>query len=119
METLRLRGIQKPSSVERLLEAFVAHAKVLPKDCYPIKDPTTLPSQLQRVVDREADKGRTWLCWADPFNTWLFTCEMSLPSSRERGMPVLHIDLYDEAAELKETGSWMVDPKGKWHRCST
>jgi hypothetical protein len=117
METLRLRGIQQPSQVEKLLESYIAHAKVLPKDSYPVRDPTTLPSQLQRIVDREAEKGRTWLCWADPFNTWLFTCEMSLPLSRERGAPVLQLDLYDEAGELKESGSWMVDQGGKWRRC--
>lgn len=118
MKTLLLRGIQQPSEVERLLEALVTHMKVLPKDCYPIRDPATLPSQLQRIVALESAKGYTWACWADAFNTWLFTCEMSLPSSRERGVPVLFVNLYDEAGKLKESASWMVDPGGMWHRCA-
>jgi hypothetical protein len=37
METLRLRRIQQPSEVERLLEAFVSRGGVLPKDCYQIR----------------------------------------------------------------------------------
>ena len=55
-------------------------------------------------------------CWADSYHGWLFTCEMSLPLSRERGAPVLQVDLYDEAGELKDTGIWVTDPEGKWTR---
>jgi len=117
METLRLRGIQQPSAVKRLLDAFIAHSNLLPKNCYPIRDPSTLPPQLQRVVAREIEQGHIWACWADPFNTWLFTCEMSLPSSRERATPVLHVNLYGEAGELKGSGSWVTDQEGKWHHC--
>ena len=117
METLRLRGIQQPSAVERLLDNFIARSNLLPKNCYQIRDPDTLPPQLQRVVLRETERGHTWACWADPFNTWFFTCEMSLPSSRERATPVLLVSLYDEAGALKESASWMADPEGQWHRC--
>ena len=117
METLRLRGIQQPSKVEKLLEAFALQSNLLPKDGYRVVDPGTLPAQLQRVVARESDKGRIWWCWANPLDTWLFTCEMSLPLSRERAAPVLQVDRYDEGGELKESGSWMVDAGGKWHRC--
>jgi hypothetical protein len=42
---------------------------------------------------------------------------MSLPLFRERGAPVLQVDLYDEAGELKDAGIWMIDPEGKWSRC--
>jgi len=117
METLRLRGIQQPSTVERLLESFVTHSNLLPKNCCQIRDPGALPSRLRRLVARESEKGHIWACWADNFNTWLFTCEMSLPSSRERAAPVLQVARYDEAGELKESGSWMVDQDGRWHRC--
>lgn len=117
METLRLRGIQQPSSVEKLLDDFIARSKLLPKNCYQIRDARQLPPHLQRVVAQETDEGRIWACWADPFSTWLFTCEMSLPLSRERGTPVLQVNLYDEAGELKEAASWMANQGGKWHRC--
>ena len=42
METVRLRKIQKPSRVERLLEAFAESANMLPPDCYRIRDVLTL-----------------------------------------------------------------------------
>ena len=88
MDTLRLREIQQPSRVERLLEAFITRGNLLPKNCYQIRDPSALSSQLQRVVAIESAKDRVWACWTDNHNSWLFTCEMSLPSSRERATPV-------------------------------
>lgn len=37
-------------------------------------------------------------------------------ASRERGAPVLQVDLYDEAGELKDAGIWVTDQEGKWTR---
>jgi hypothetical protein len=117
METLRLRRIQQPSEVEELLEAFVSRGNFLPKACDRIRDSGALSPQLRRVLAGEAQQGHVWACWANNFQTWLFTCEMSLASSRERGAPVLKVNLYDETGELKETGTWLADPQGNWHRC--
>jgi hypothetical protein len=117
METLRLRRIQQPSHVQRLLEAFVMRGNRLPKDCYQIRNSRSLSPQLRRILTREAQEGHIWACWADNHHTWLFTCEMSLPLSRERGAPVLQVCLYDEAGELKEAGTWVADPHGEWRRC--
>ena len=118
METVRWRKIQEPSQVERLLQAFVSRGNLLPKDCYQIRAPRALSPQLQRVVARATQKGHVWACWADSYHTWLFTCEMSLPLSRERGVPVLQVDQHDEHGELKDSGTWMVDPEGAWRRCT-
>ena len=117
METVRLRKIQQPSQVERLLEALVSRGNLLPKECYQIRASGALSPQLQRVVERAIAKGHVWACWADSYHSWLFTCEMALPLSRERGAPVLQVDLYDEAGELKDAGIWMTDQEGKWTRC--
>ena len=117
METMRLRKIQAPSQVERLLESYVARADLLPKDSFQIRTTRALSPQLQRVVTRATQKGHVWACWADSYHTWLFTCEMSLALSRERGAPVLLIEQYDEAGELKESATWMSDQEGKWRRC--
>jgi hypothetical protein len=117
METVRLRRIQEPSHVERLLEAYVSRGDLLPKDAFQIRAMRALSPQLQRVVTRATQKGHVWACWADSYHTWLFTCEMSLPLSRERGAPVLLIDQYDEAGELKDSGTWVSDQDGKWRRC--
>ncbi len=119
METVRLRKIQEPSHVERLLQSYVSRANLLPKDSFQIRATRALSPQLQRVVTRATQKGHVWACWADSYHTWLFTCEMSLPLSRERGAPVVQIDLYDEAGELKESGTWFSDQEGKWCRCAT
>jgi hypothetical protein len=118
METLRLRKIQQPSEVERLLEAFVSRGSYLPKECYQVRDPRELSSQLRRVLADEAQQGHVWACWVNAFQTWLFTCEMSLVASRERGAPVLKVNRYDETGELKETGTWLADKQGTWTRCA-
>jgi len=117
METLRLRKIQQPSQVERLLERLVMRGNLLPEGCYQVRDSSVLSRELQRVVAREVQEGHAWACWADNFRTWLFTCEMLLASSRERGAPVLLVNLYDEAGELKDSGPWVTDQEGCWRRC--
>ena len=118
METRRLRTIQQPSHIERLLDALVSRANLLPKDCYQIRDPGTLPTQLQTLIAQAAQEGRVWRCWANSYETCLFTCEMSLPRSRERGVPVLLVNRYGESGELQDAGSWMSDAEGKWRRCA-
>jgi hypothetical protein len=118
METRRLRTIQQPSHIERLLEALVSRANLLPKDCYQIRDPAALPSALQAVIAQAAREGRVWGCWANSYETCLFTSEMSLPRSRERGSPVLLVNRYSESGELQDAGSWMSDQEGKWQPCA-
>lgn len=117
METLRLRGIQAPSSVEKLLRDFAESYPLIPKNCYEISEPAELSPQLRRIAERESEQGRVWVCFANALNTWLFACEMSLASSRERGTPVLDVNLYEEEGGLKDSGSWMLNPLGKWQRC--
>ena len=51
--------------------------------------------------------------------THLFTCEMSLPLSRERGTAVLLVNRYNDKAELKDSGTWLEDPQGRWRRLTT
>jgi hypothetical protein len=118
METRRLRTIQQPSHIERLLEALVSRANLLPKDSYQIRDPAALPPALQTVIAQAAREGRVWGCWANSYETCLFTSEMSLPRSRERGVPVLLVNRYGESGELQDAGVWMTDLEGKWRRCS-
>jgi hypothetical protein len=118
METRRLRTLQQPAQLEKLLGAFVARGEFLPDGCYQIRDAAALPSPLQEVVTRTIEEGRVWVCWANAHDTWLFTCEMSLALSRERGAPVLRVNRYAESGELTDAGSWMTDPDGKWHRCA-
>lgn len=116
METLRLRSIQNPSHVGRLLEELIARATLLPKDAQQVHDPDALPQPLRALVSHAAAEGRVWACWASSQEIRLFTCEMSLPLSRERGTPVLLVNRYDDRGELKDVGTWVADPEGKWRR---
>jgi len=117
METARLLKIQQPARLERLLEALVTRGSLVPKGCYQIRAARALSPQLQRIATRATQSKRVWGCWADSHHAWLFTCELSVGQSRERGAPVLEVDLFDESGEHKDTGTWEVDEEGKWRRC--
>lgn len=116
METVRLRRIQRPSQVERLLDLFIARSDLLPQDSFQIRNAAELPSQLQVIIVRSKGEGRVWSCWASSLQMSLFTCEMSLARSRERGTPVLLVNRYNEIGELKDAGSWITGPDGLWQR---
>ena len=118
METKRLRTIQQPSHLERLLEAYITRSNVIPKDSYQIRDPNGFVTPLRRLALRAVEEGRVWSCWAHGAQIWLFTAEMSLPVSRERGTPVLSVNRYSEDGELMDAGAWLLDPDGLWRRCS-
>lgn len=118
METLRLRRIQEPSRVERLLEAYISRTSNLPDGSFQIRDPCELPRALQALLTRAIEEGHAWSCWARGPQIWLFTCHMSLELSRERGAPVILVRLYEEDAELKDSGAWRFDPLGNWTRCA-
>ncbi len=118
METLRLRRIQEPSRVESLLESYVSRARILPDDSYQVRDPSRLPRRLQDLLARAIEQGQVWSCWARGSQLWLFTGDMSLPLSRERGAPVILVRLYGEDAQLKDSGIWRADPLGVWSRCA-
>lgn len=117
METLRLRRIQEPSRVERLLEAYVSRSVTLPPQAYQIRDSRQLPPSLRSVIARAAKQGETCCCWAHGSNLWLFVCEMSLPLSRERGAPVIVVQQYNEDGDVTDSGSWRFDATGGWTRC--
>ena len=117
METLRLRRMQEPSRVERLLDAYIAHSGQLPDDCYQIRDPSGLPSTLRIVLARATEQGDVWSCWARGPQLWLFVCHMSLERSRERGGPVILVRVFDEDAQLHDSGPFRFDSQGNWTRC--
>lgn len=116
METLKLRRIQEPSKVGRLLQAYISRTITLPDGSYPVREARELPPRLTSLVSRANAQGETWSCWAHHSRIWLFICEMSLTLSRERGAPVLRVRQYDEDAELRDSGTWRYAPVGTWTR---
>lgn len=117
MHTTKLRQIQQPSMVKGLLEACVLRTETLPDGSHHVTNPYELPLCVRDVVTRAARAGQVWLCWARSSQIWLFTGEMSLPLSRERGAPVLQVRCYGENAELRDSRTWKYDPAGTWSRC--
>jgi hypothetical protein len=116
METLRLRSLQNPSHVGRMLESLIAGVTLVPGTCQRVHDLDALPLRLRALVSRAVEEGRVWACWMDAHESHLFTCEMSLGQSRERGAPVLLVSRYDDHAELQESATWLSDPDGKWRK---
>lgn len=116
METNRLRKLQQPGHVERLLKALVLDSDVLPPGAYEICERSSVPRELRGIATRASQKGQVWACWSHSFRTWLFTGEMSLPLSRERGAPVLQVNRYTDGG-LQDSAPWIPDRNGKWCRC--
>ena len=118
METERLRTIQDPSRLERLLDAYITRSDAVPKEAYPIRDPKAVAPLLKRLLAQATAEGRVWVCWEYGAQQWLFTAEMSLALSRERRTPVLSISRYNGQGELVEGGNFLLDPDGIWRRCA-
>jgi hypothetical protein len=116
VKTLKSRQIQ-PSEVERLLESYISRADILPTGAYQIRTAGSVPWDLRGLVMEAVKLGKTWSCWAQGMHTWLFTAEMSLSLSRERGVPVLQVNLYGYDGSLRESATLMVDPTGNWRHC--
>ena len=115
---MRLKRILQPSSVQRLLEAVVTRALLVPREWYQVRDPAGFPESLRRVVARTASTERVWSAWTDGHRISLFTSEMSLDLSRERGAPVIQVAEYHENGELRAAGHWLYDKAGAWRRCA-
>lgn len=116
--TQRMRRMLQPSCVERLLDVCVSRGDAVPEGSYRIRDPKALTDEMREILNRATEHGQVWSCWADGLHAWLFTCELSMPRSCERGTPVLHVDRYGEEGRLTDSGSWMPDWQGKWRRCA-
>lgn len=115
METMRLRAIQHPSRVERLLVAFALRSGLMPPEAYMVRDPSAMPAVFQAIIFQAVYKDRAWCCWKHDAQLWLLTGDMPLELSREHGAPVLNVQLYGEDGTMKDSGSW-VGRDGTWCR---
>ena len=109
---------QHPSKIGELLESYIAQSDVVPRGSYKIRQPGSVPREVREVLTQALKEGQTWSCWAHGLHTWLFTCNMSRPLSRERGAPVLQVSIYGDDGGLRDRGSWIPDQQGKWCRDS-
>lgn len=92
-----------------LLVALASNSGIVGENAYLVRDQSGMPSMLQRLIGEAVQQGRSWCCWADDSRrAWLFTGEMSLALSRERGSPVLDVKVYRENGTLTDDDCWHV-----------
>jgi hypothetical protein len=104
--------MQQPSYLDTLLYSLVMDLRVLPADAYPVRDVEKLPPPLKEIVEMTTHVGKSWGCWTDERHHWLFVAKLPVT----RGKPVLHLNRYNEAGELRETINWYCDDKDQWLR---
>jgi hypothetical protein len=111
--------IHHASEVGELLESYISQSKVVPSGSYQIHEPSSVPREVRKVLTQAVKDGQTWSCWAHGSHTWLFTCSMSRPLSRERGGPVLQVSLYGDDGGIRDYGTWLPNQHGKWCRSTS
>ena len=117
MQIVRLLcKVQRSSRLGEMLESYISQSDVVPRGSYQIRQPGSVPPEMRKVLTQAVREGQTWSCWAHGLHTWLFTCNLSDPLSRKRGAPVLQVSIYGNDGGLRDRGSWMPDPHGKWCR---
>lgn len=117
MQTTRnLRSIKQLSRVDRLLHAFTTSSAGLSELAYLVRDWAELPQSLRDRVSQAERIACSWECWSDQPDFWLFTADMALPLSRERGSPVLRICRFREDGQLHDAGHWVSDRELRWRK---
>lgn len=118
VDEVRLRAIQQPSRVERLLVAFALRAGIIAPNAYMIRDRNSMLPELQDLIRQAESTGQAWCGWSDNTQIALLTGDTPLDVSRKLGSPALDVKLYGENGVLKERGLWVVDREGGWCRRS-
>jgi hypothetical protein len=120
METIRLRGLQKPSHCEQLVDACVRGRRMVPASAVR----TTLSElsiPLRVLAQRNSslgDSSTAWLAWSKGGSMWFVAGTTSLEMSRERGRPVLQLRVYDQEGALDEAVTCVQTAANTWERCA-
>jgi hypothetical protein len=118
METMKLRAIQHPGHAVELLDSFIRLEGHLPSASHRLTHGSQLTPSLEKLAQRTLADGSVWRAWTDDRAIWLWTCEVSLPRSRERGLPVMEVWRYDEFGAVEESGTWVRVRQDSWQRCN-
>ena len=118
METMKLRAIQQPGNAGELLDNFIRLVGNLPRESHELTQARELTPTLEKLAQRSIEDGKVWRAWTDDRAMWFWACELSLASSRERGLPVIEARRYDEAGAIEDSGRWVRLSKDSWQRCT-
>jgi hypothetical protein len=92
----------------------VANAGALPALAREQSDTARLPLALQERAEQAEAQGSVWSAWAHGSNAWLFVGQLNLSRARERGQPVLEIEVYDYERRTKCRTIALRSPNGSW-----
>jgi hypothetical protein len=116
METLRLRTLQQPTTVQFQLESLLRCLCLPQSDAERVLDRTELPAVFQRVVIRGTKDGIAWAAWRQRFEIDFVSAELVFDLSREHGRPTLRVKSYDQGGKIVEIATWTEMSPDDWHR---
>src|SRR5690242_15442644 len=117
MGTITLRSIQ-PSTADLWLREVVSNLSIVPAAAAEILSTATTPPALRRIIKMARNLGKSCSAWRDDQHRfWLFVGELSMPSPRQRDLPVLIVDQYGEDGQIVATSMW-VRSAGLWEPCA-
>lgn len=114
MQTHRLRTLVDPRQARLLLDSYIAKAGALPDSACQQTDTARLPLALQEGAEQAESQGSVWSAWTHGSNAWLFVGQLNLNRARERGQPVLEIEVYDYERRTKGRKIALRTPDGSW-----
>ena len=114
METRRLRTLIDPREAQLLLDSYVASAAKLPASAYEQSNLARLPLAFQERVEKAESDGSVWSAWTHGPEAWLFIGQLNLNRARERGRPVLELEIYDYERRTKSRVITLRGANGSW-----
>lgn len=115
METRRLLTLVDPRQAQLLMDAYVTSTAVVPAAARKQSDLSRLPLAFQERAEASESDGSVWSAWTHGPDAWLFVGQLNLNRARERGQPVLEIDIYDHERRTKRRTVVLRSPDGTWH----
>lgn len=117
VETQRLRSVQHPRRVGRLLDSLLDSDRFIPERANRITSAAELPAPLRRLSRLIDGADSVWRSWSDGRRIWFFEAVFSLELSRERGKPVIQLREYDEVGDLSRSRLFVQTAEHGWQAC--
>ncbi len=97
-----------------LLDGYVTTAASLPREARQQSDLARLPLAFQDRAEQAEAQGLVWSAWTHGGEAWLFVGQLNLNRARERGHPVLEVDIYDYERRTKSRRVVLRNSDGTW-----